>query len=368
MTGSRRTWNEWDVPYFGAAGAAGAARRPHAPEPEPLPQLIRFFDAGARVADRIWAVLLALGAIACGAALTGALLVASFVLSWLSTPSRGEVAFAVAMGAAVAVIGVTVAVLSYIRAGRPSGVRVFSDRLEITYPSFDRQLVVPRDQVRAAAIDTGKVLLHEGRFRIAGTLPDAAFADALDNMPALPWDDLDPERKRSIPGVILETPNPPRGRSYGYEHDDPDQPGWGSSGTKPPPWALARDAFLWSPHGSSLPFLRMHPSERPNLAIVFHGSVRAPRTAWWFGISPINGRRLAFRGGRPVHGFLLTIRDITLAHDAFDRWGISREITADDVLDEGLLVAKPLTGYRALVYALIVLAGIGLEVLFRALR
>lgn len=366
MSETRRAWNEWDVPYF----AASPAQAHPAVEESTEHFFLRFFDSGVRAADRIRAVLFAVGSVLRGALLTGLLFFGSLILSFGSPPDSGEVLFAIGLGAAVAIGGVALAVLTYRHAGRPMGVTVGEDELEIAFKTFKDPFVVPRSCMRAATVDEARTGLYpNARFPIAGALPEDVFADALDNLPAGPWDDLDPSRRAASPAVIWELPTPARSHAGEYAHDDPDGPGWGSKGKRVDFPMPPRDAFLWSGHGSSLPFLRLRPGDVPNLAIVFHEPRHAPSAPWWFDLTPLNVRCWpTFRGGRDVRGVLLRVADPAAAEAAFTRWGIFRPVTAEDVLEEGLLIGKPLAGRRALVYAGIVLGSLALDVLFRLLR
>lgn len=360
----------WDLPYFANAATTTRVARTRGRDPV---DVLSFFDGGHRIGDRILAVLLGLGSIVAGLALTGLMLVASFVLSWLSPPDRAGTAFAFACGGAVALAGVALAVATYRHATRPTGVFVREDEVEIAYRTFKTPLRVARASVRAVAIDDGDDPLGGGRFRISGTVPDGAFADALDVHPSEPWNDPDPDRRgpfSSTPPVPWEFPTDRRASRGGYAHDDPELPGWGSSGSHPAQIELdrGRDAFLWSAHGSSLPFLRLRPHDVPNVAILFEEPLRTPRAPWWYDLSPINTRWLSFRGGRSVRGFLVRLTNTVAVEEAFTPWGVVRRVSADDVLEAGLLVAKPLVGFRAIAYAGLVVGPIVLGLLFRLIR
>jgi hypothetical protein len=102
---------------------------------------------------------------------------------------------------------------------------------------------------------------------------------------------------------------------------------------------------------------------------VFNEALRLPRSAWWFGLLPSLSRAAAFYpAGRSTRGILMHVENPDAARRALAEWDVVREITADDVTEQGLLLAKPLLGWRAGVYALIVAGPILLNLIIRALR
>ncbi|MEX2555830.1 MAG: hypothetical protein WEB06_09370 [Actinomycetota bacterium] len=368
MSEDRRAWNAWDAPYF--ASSTGAPARP-----SPLPRAgsdrasrhIRFADEGARASQRAWAMLYGAGALVCGFAATGLLLLASFVFSFGDPPDAAEVFVAVLLGGTIAVGGVVVAVVSFRRASRPTGLTIHDDHLEFAYHTFKEPLVVPRSSVRAVSIDDAPFLpfTNNERFPVEGGLPANVFADALDNWPAAPWDDFGSLGRPGAdpsPGVIVERPD------EGYAHDDPGSVGWADGRRAEEALGLGRPAFLWSAHGSSLPFLRNGAGDVPNVAVLFHESVGTPRPPWWLDLSPAMSRCALFRGGRPVRGLMLRVRHSAEVGDVFGSWQVVRPITAEDVTGEGLRVPRPLAGWRALAYAAIFLATVAVDVVIRLLR
>lgn len=363
MRQSERAWHGSEVPYFG---------RYAAPRPEVPARAETFFpfaDHGARTAQRIMAVLIAVGSVLGGAALAGLMLVVSFVLSFGSPADGTDVLVAALLGGALAVGGVVSGILAYRQALRQSGMAVHDDGLAIRYPSFRRPMMVPRAAVRAVAFDDAGRLARE-RFPVAGDLPDDVFVDALDHPSAGPLEDLETARRGRTdpsPGVIWERPDL-GARGSGYAHDNPDHAGWASAGAMPPMAVPQRSAFLFGRHGSSLPFLRSGALDMPNVAVLFHDRIRTPRPSLWFDLSPIMSRLALFRGGRPTRGVLLHVTDPGAVAAAMAPWGIVREITAEDVTQEGLLLAKPLVGWRAAAYAAIVVGPVLLNLLLRALR
>jgi hypothetical protein len=366
MSEGRRAWNAWDAPYF--TSSPGAAARPSF-----LPKAaadeawrhVRLADEGARASQRAWAVLYGVGALVCGLAATGLLLLASFVFSFGDPPDTSEVLVAVLLGGTIAVGGVVVAVLSFRQASRPTGLTIHKDRLEIAYHTFKAPLVVPRSSVRAINVDDTPTLLftNNERFPVAGDLPAHVFADALDNWPAAPWDDFGSvghHGTESSPQVKLE--------QEGKAHDDPGRAGWAAGGRTESALDFGRPGFLWSGHGSSLPFLRNGAGDVPNVAILFHEAIRTPRPPWWLDLSPAMSRCALFRGGRAVRGLILRVRHAAEVPNAFGPWEVVRPITAEDVMGEGLRVPKPLAGWRALAYTVIFLATVAVDVVFRLMR
>jgi hypothetical protein len=288
-----------------------------------------------------------------GFILFGFLLFMKFILSFGGSATPAEMTFAKVAGGVVAVYGILIAVVTWRRAGRPMRLRVDGSRLAIDYRTFSGPFEVSRELVRVVALDPQprRLFTNNKRFPIAGSVPSESFKDQLDNYPAGPWEDLDPERqgRRSNPAVIWEDMGGDGRRPQGtYSHDEPEQAGWASGGSGSLDAALAspNEAYLWSAHGSSLPFLRIGPGDVPNIAIIFHEPVRAPRTSWWFYLTPSFGGRALVRGGRRMRGVMLAVRNPHAAREAFVRWGIVRQVTAADVVEEGLLVAKPLAGVR----------------------
>lgn len=363
MRRSEHAWRGSEVPYFGAAVA-------HRDTPKIF---LPFADREAVWAERVMAVLLGIGSILAGFAVVGALFVMSFVFGFMSSPDRTEIAAAIALGAAIAVVGLAFAVAAWRAAGVPMGLTVDHAGLEIAYRSFSRPMIVPRSAVRVVAIEDGRTRLRDReRFPVSGDLPDDVFVDALDNPSAGPLDDLDTARRSRLdpwPGVIWEKPNAP---SHGpsYSHDDPGAPGWASGGARGP---LLRSqpegASLFNRSGSSLPFLRGDVLDVPNVALIFDEPLRMPKSAWWFDLLPSPSRVAAFYPrGRTTRGVLMHVRDPNPARAALVPWGVVREITADDVTEQGLLLAKPLTGRRAAVYSLLVAGPIVLSLIIRWLR
>jgi hypothetical protein len=323
MDQERRSWNAWDVPFFGATAVTRPAE-PRTAAPRG-PAVLSFAGDGFRSADRVWAVLIGLGGIVAGAAAVVGFFILSFVLSFGSEPSRTERTVAFGFGAAIALGGLVLAVVVYRHAGVASALRVSAGHVEIGYRAFRAPLVVPREAVRVVSIDDAPVILFtkNERFPIHGRLPERVFADALDNMPRRPWEELDPDASlgplaSAVPGGAI------------------------------PPW---RPAHLWSGDGSSLPFLRLGPGDVPNVAILFEGRIATPRPPWWLPFTASSRRAPLFMGGRKVSGVLVRLRRAADAADAFAAWGVVRDVTADDVLAQGLLVAKPLRGWRVIAYA-----------------
>lgn len=348
----------WNVPYFGVSSSERTRTTPRT-------AVFPFVGDPSPVAGRVLAVFIAIGGVVAGAGVVGLLFIASFVLSFGSEPSRADVAVTLSLGGLIAVFGLIAAVMTWRHAAVRSMVTVTPAGLELGYRAFGRAIVVPREAVRAVTIDdTPPILFTKNeRFPIAGALPQHVFADALDNLPRLPWEDFDPERGPGAvtPGVIVEDTQLPVG---GYRHDDPAEAGWASSATATGP-VFGRQGYLWSGDGSSLPFLRLGPADVPNVAILFERPQKTPRAPWWFAVAPPASRAPLFFGGRSVSGVLLRLRDPHAAAAAFTGWGIVRPISADDVLEKGLRVAKPLRGWRIPAYVILFLAPFVIQALLR---
>jgi hypothetical protein len=367
---TKSTWNAWDVPYFGGR----LKRRLPTVEAPPrgpglAPTVLPLADGGSKVAERIFAVLIAIGGVVGGAAVAGGFLMLAFVFSFGDSADGTDLAFAFGLGGAVVVYGVAMAILIYHRAGLRDRVELHDGALAITYKTFKRPLIVPRSLLRVASIDGSKTSRFGGkRFPIEGAVPEGSFADALDNYPSLPWEDLDPDRhdRKPTPGVVLEDFGRGPRLPGGYAHDDPASDGWASR-AKPVLPAPVRQAFLWSGDGASLPFLRIGAGDVPNLALIFHEPQHVPRAPLWMMLSPLQ-RGYQFWGGRTVRGLLMRVVHPDEAHAAFEAWGVARPVTATDVVEEGLLVAKPLTGRRALIFGVTLAVSLFGPLIFRLLR
>lgn len=360
MSRSEQVWQGSDVPYFGApagsrSGTGGT--------------FLRFADRTSPTARRVAAVLFGVAAIVAGVAVTGILLFMALVLEFGSPPNGADLALALAFGAPVAIGGLILAVIAYRHAGAPTGMTVGAENLTIAYPSFSRPLVIPRTAVRAIAIDDGSDPLGDReRFPVRGDLPDDVFVDALDIPSAGLLGDLDSARRGRVdptPGVIWERPETP---SHGdpYRHDDPQRPGWAAGDSAPRP--RFRRGFLFNRHGHSVPFLRSDVTDVPNVAVVFLHPIRIPRPAWWSGIAPGSARAAHYRGGHEARGILVHVVDATAARRALEPWQVVREITAEDVTEQGLLLAKPLVGWRTAVFALLLFGPMIMGLVLRALR
>lgn len=399
----KEKWNAWDVPYYvtplpkppadaavtGSPTPADASPAATVPGPEQMPNAERhplpfavgslpLAGEGALKADRVMAILLGFAALLAGPLAFVALIFLGYIASFGSTVDPLVPAI---VGACVTAIGLTLAVLTYKAAARPAEIIVGGNALQISFPTFSRPLVVPREMVRAVAIDDKPMrpFQNNKRFEIAGPLPGHIYADQLDNKGRPPWEDFDPERHKprtTVPAVWdalgagstkpAPEPNPPPRAERGYTHDDPTSDGWASAGAEALPGLPKGPDYLWSAHGSSLPFAGVAPGDVPNLAILFHEPQQTSKPPWWYDLSPLTGRcAWRFRGGRPVRGILLKVRSSVAADAAFTPWGVLRQITAQDVLDEGLIVAKPLKGLRALAYAVIFIVPLVIDFILR---
>jgi hypothetical protein len=89
-------------------------------------------------------------------------------------------------------------------------------------------------------------------------------------------------------------------------------------------------AWLHTAEGSPLPTLRLDDLDLPNLAIVFARPLLTPRR---HPLALVSLTRLWRRGGTAVPGVLLKVEHLERAVAAFDRWGVVRDVSLDDVRD-----------------------------------
>lgn len=89
-------------------------------------------------------------------------------------------------------------------------------------------------------------------------------------------------------------------------------------------------AWLHTAEGSPLPTLCLDDLDLPNLAIVFTRPLRTPRRHL---LALVSFTRLWRRGGTAVPGVLLKVEDLDRAVAVFDRWGVVRDVSVDDVRD-----------------------------------
>jgi hypothetical protein len=214
----------------------------------------------------------------------------------------------------------------------------------VTYPGFNRPFEVPRALVRVVAIDeTPPKMFHNNvRFPVAGTLPEDAYADALDEYRRPPWEPREAPQPYGTTGPTVPADPWPRGR-------DGEKPG-------------AAPAYLFGHGGTALHVLRVNAEDVPNVAVIFHEPMRTPRAPLGFQLSARCG---FFFGGRTIRGFMARVQDPALAEAAFGAWGVVRQVTATDVLDEGLRVPKPLRGWRVAAYAALLVIPLILRFVFR---
>jgi hypothetical protein len=279
--------------------------------------------AGARTMG----VLTIVGGLVGGFAATFLFMILSAVFSMWGSSSSGDFAFAIGVGVFVAICGLTGGILRIVPWSKPSRITVAGDVMVLYYVGFRRPWSVSRAAIRVVAVDETPVqFFHNNkRFPVRGDLPPEAFADALDRYPVPPWDPDD--RPPMFP------------------------PGFSGDGKD--------EAYLFSGDGVSLPVMKMNPEDVPNVAVILHEPMRTPQHPWGF-LPPF-----VFAGRRTVKGFMVRVREPGRARALFGSWNVVRDVTADDVLDEDLRVAKPLRGWRIPVYATIVLMPLLLRILFR---
>lgn len=75
-------------------------------------------------------------------------------------------------------------------------------------------------------------------------------------------------------------------------------------------------------------------------------------------MSFLTGDRTIQPGGRTVPGVMVRVAGSALLEHALEPWGVVRDPTAEDVLDQRLSLPKPLRGWRILAFAVVVLAPI----------
>ncbi|MGH2829136.1 MAG: hypothetical protein ACRDJM_01500 [Actinomycetota bacterium] len=331
---------------------------------------------------RVAAVMMGLGAIAAGLLVFAFFWVVELALSiWGSKMTAWPVIF----GATVAGGGVALAIAyGVIESRRPEPhVKLGDGTLSIALPEFRRRLIVPRALLRVASIDDTPVrMFHNNqRFPIMGELPEAIFADALDRGPH-PWDPGEPIPR--IPRDPAIAPHEPAPASASVPPDrgaevmpwevsprpppaepSEEEPGWANAGARVPERGVK--GYLFNAHGSALPVFTYNPTDIPNLALLFNAPVRirsgiAARLPWLS-----RNSRMPFRGTMASHarGLLVKATNTQEARSAFERWGVLREITADDVLDSALRPPKPIKGLRAVAYAAAMLGPLILKIILR---
>jgi hypothetical protein len=298
-------------------------------EPGDGPLVVPLASGSGRTLQRTMAVLVALAGI-CAAFLVPLLLHIFTLFLWSSSDS--DRAFFIGLGVFIAFCGVAAGVLMWLPWHHRPQLTFDDESFSLRYPGFAKPFVVPRALVRLVAVDDRKVVLFQrnDRFPVHGELPEVAFADALDRYPAMPWE-----------------PPAPDSRAPTFPF-----PGMGKPASQ----------HLFSADGSALPVLRVNPGDVPNIAIVLDESVRTPRPP--FGLV-LGCRAPVFAGGRRVRGMLLRVSSAERAAAAFGRWDVVRDVTAQDVIEEDLRLPKPLAGWRAAVYGVVLFLPVVLKIIFR---
>ncbi len=365
---------------------------------------------------KVQAIVFAIGAILAGlvAWLIGAGIELMFSI-WGSKPTGLPALF----GLIIAVPGVVVAIVAYHPEDARPHVQVGEGVASLALPGFRKPLIVSRENVRVVAIDPAPLqLFHNNkRFPISDPLPSEVFADALDRPYRDPWDpgnapgSYDASAPPVTPPMRAHQPLPARwqppiadivpGGGQGSEppawlkaeaaalagdsppvppgspaaspaaspaenraephRDHPDdQPGWAAAGSRPAPPAAGIRGYLYSGDGSALPVSAANPADLPNVAIIFNHPVILPKRA--LRLSPWCSAIRTTRATR-VAGLMVAARNPDDAAVEFGRWGVVRPVTADDVLDGQLRPPKPLTGWRAAIFALILLAPVVIKLL-----
>jgi hypothetical protein len=291
------------------------------------------------------AVMVLLGSIALGLAVSLGLFLIMVMFSVWGSPVHPPTA--IVPGAAIIAIGLIVAIFIVATERRPK-LRISDEALTLTFPGFRRPFVVPRANVRLITFDDRPVVLlqQNERFPVRGDLPKEVFRDPLDRLGI------------GVPPVMhghIVPPGMPPQRDDVAEHEA----GWATAGSLPP-YTLpsSEPAWLYRPDGSALPVFRTAEHEIPNTAVVFRTPMRSP-SAW----SPILLQNVWAR--REIPGMMVRLVGTIRAQMALEGWGVVREVTADDVLDQRLELPKPLRGWRILAFAVFLFLPIIVRVLTR---
>lgn len=351
-----------DLGYFVKVRSAAATGpvAPHAPGIT-VGDFIPLHEGTGPGMQRVLAVLMIVGGIIGGAAVAGLLWLFLGIFSlWGSPPTAADLTIIAVIGFAIAATGTACGILILRLWGRSRGLWVMEGSASIAYPGFGAPLVIPRESVRVVAIDAQpfRPFRDNKRFRIHGRLPEGTFTDALEGFPRPPWEPPSegPKTPWFLPG------RPPEG-AVSKRYPTPDNPQGYVVAT------VERESWLFSAHGSSLPVLRLGPEDVPNVAVIFDHPLPTTKPTFGYSAGQIMGKTsILFRGGRPVRGVMLRVRDPERAAAAFARWGVLRNVTADDVVEEGLRVARPLRGWRVAAYAILVFAPLVIDLVFKRLR
>ncbi len=295
---------------------------------------------------RTMAILYALGGIVGGPAVFFGLMLLFAFFSMLGGGDRsGDVVFAAVCGSVVTVGGIVMGVIILRDWRHDPAIDVTPTAASVTYPGFKHPLVVSRDLVRVVAIDDRPTqwFHNNKRFPVVGALPDDAFADALDQHHRPPWEPRDHPHPTGTTGPTVPSDSWPRGANA--------LPG------------IDGDAHLFGHGGTALHVLRVNAEDVPNVAVIFHRPLKTPRAPLGF---QIGARCGFFLGGRTIRGFMARVESPELAAAAFDPWGVVRQVSAADVLDEGLRVPKPLRGWRVAAYAALIIIPFVLRLILRS--
>lgn len=303
---------------------------PQAEPASPAPE-VRLASGSGRSMQLVMSVMIVIVGILAGLAVP--FLLQLFLIIGFWGYGDSDRTFLIGLGVFIASCGIFMGIVSWLPWRRRPALRFDDDSVSIRYPGFARPLEVPRALVRVVAIDDRPVVLFQrnDRFPVLGEVPEAAFVDALDRHPSNPWDPPAPDSRR--PGFPI-----------------------------PSPLSRPKTQHLFSADGSALPLFRVNAEDIPNLAIILDESVRTPRAP--LGIF-VGCRAPVIAGGRRIRGMLLRVAEPARAAEAFGRWSVVRDVTAQDVLEERLLLPKPLKGLRAAIYSAVLLLPLVLRILVR---
>lgn len=293
-------------------------------------------DGGAKRAHQILSVLFALSGVLAGAAVAGVITLLSVFGSMWGTSMSGDGSFAIGAWVVVSVLGIAYAIITYLPWRKPIALYVAGEAATLVYPGFRSPLVIPRELVRVVAIDDQPVKpFHDNkRFPVAGLLPTDVFSDALDQYPRQPWEPLESKDPRGTTGPTVPRDHRPQG--------------------VPSSEQATERGYLFSADGRSLYVLGIGPADVPNVAVLFHERMKTPRVP--MGVALLGHFASGvFPGGRRIRGMMLRFKSASSVGEAFAGWGVVRSVTADDVVEEGLRVGKPLRGWRIAAYAFAVI-------------
>ena len=125
------------------------------------------------------------------------------------------------------------------------------------------------------------------------------------------------------------------------------------------------EQHVFSGDGTALPVFRTNPEDIPNVAVIFHEPLRLPKIHPAIHVGPCAS--VLYAGRRTVRGMLLRVADAATAEALVAHWGVTRQVTVEDVLAEGLFLPKPLRGWRIWAFGALMIGMLILKVFLREL-